>query len=80
MHLLLLPGMDGSGQLFEPVFAFLSPSLTTTVVAYPPDKPYGYAEILSIVEAAIPDPRRWSPEDPHLYDVVLTVRAVPALM
>ncbi len=54
MHLLLLPGMDGTGQLFEPLLAVLPPSLQATVVAYPADKPCGYAELLPIGEAAVP--------------------------
>lgn len=54
MHLLLLPGMDGTGRLFEPLLASLPPSLVPTVVAYPSDRPCGYAELLPHVVAAIP--------------------------
>src|SRR5262249_28255215 len=53
--LLLLPGMDGTGRLFEPLLPFLPPSLVAAVVAYPTDRPCGYAELLPRVEAAIPD-------------------------
>ena len=55
MHLLLLPGMDGTGRLFEPLLPFLPPSLVAAVVAYPPDRPYDYAELLPHVATAIPD-------------------------
>ena len=55
MHLLLLPGMDGTGRLFEPLLPFLPPSLVAAVVAYPTDRPCGYAELLPRVEAALPD-------------------------
>jgi pimeloyl-ACP methyl ester carboxylesterase len=55
MYLLLLPGMDGTGRLFEPLLPFLPPSLVAAVVAYPPDKPYDFAELLPYVAAAIPD-------------------------
>src|SRR6516225_8307668 len=55
MHLLLLPGMDGTGRLFEPLLPFLPPSLVAVVLAYPPDRPLDYAELLPYVEAAIPD-------------------------
>jgi pimeloyl-ACP methyl ester carboxylesterase len=54
MHLLLLPGMDGTGRLFEPLLPFLPPAWVAAVVAYPPDRPWGYAELLPVVEAAAP--------------------------
>jgi pimeloyl-ACP methyl ester carboxylesterase len=57
MHLILLPGMDGTGLLFEPLLPFLSPSLVATVVGYPRDRSYGYLELLPIVRAAIPHGR-----------------------
>jgi pimeloyl-ACP methyl ester carboxylesterase len=59
MHLLLLPGMDGTGRLFEPLLAFLRPPLVPVVVAYPPDQPRGYADLLSLVEAAVPAGREF---------------------
>lgn len=55
MRLLLLPGMDGTGKLFDPLLSVLPPSLVAVVVAYPVDRPCGYAELLPLVEAAIPD-------------------------
>jgi pimeloyl-ACP methyl ester carboxylesterase len=54
MHLLLLPGMDGTGQLFKPLLRVLPPSLPAVVVSYPPDRPCGYADLLPLVEAAVP--------------------------
>jgi pimeloyl-[acyl-carrier protein] methyl ester esterase len=55
MHLILLPGMDGTGRLFGPLLRILPPGLEAAVVAYPPDRPCGYAELLPLVEAAVPD-------------------------
>jgi pimeloyl-ACP methyl ester carboxylesterase len=55
MLLILLPGMDGTGRLFGPLLGILPPGLEAAVVAYPPDRPCGYAELLPIVEAAVPD-------------------------
>src|SRR5262249_18941677 len=52
---MLLPGMDGTGRLFEPLIRHLPPELEPVVVAYPGDQPYGYTELLPLVEAAIPD-------------------------
>jgi pimeloyl-[acyl-carrier protein] methyl ester esterase len=54
MHLLLLPGLDGTGRLFAPLLKVLPASLSPVVVSYPADKVYGYTELLSFVEAAVP--------------------------
>jgi pimeloyl-ACP methyl ester carboxylesterase len=54
MHLLLLPGMDGTGRLFEPLVRARPPSLLPVVVAYPGDRPLGYDQLLPLVEAAVP--------------------------
>ena len=55
MHLILLPGMDGTGRLFGPLLRILPPGLEAAVVVYPPNRPCGYAELLPLVEAAVPD-------------------------
>jgi pimeloyl-[acyl-carrier protein] methyl ester esterase len=55
MHLMLLPGMDGTGRLFEPLLRVLPPGWEATVVAYPADRPCGYEGLLPLVEAAVPD-------------------------
>jgi len=41
MRLLLLPGTDGTGLLFEPLVKALPSCLTAHVVAYPPEQPLG---------------------------------------
>jgi pimeloyl-ACP methyl ester carboxylesterase len=56
MALALLPGLDGSGVLFRPLLNHLAPELQPIVVAYPPDKVFGYDELLPIVLAALPSP------------------------
>jgi pimeloyl-[acyl-carrier protein] methyl ester esterase len=50
----MLPGMDGTGRLFEPLMRELPPGLLPVVVNYPADRPLGYAELAPLVEAAIP--------------------------
>ena len=55
MRLMLLPGMDGTGRLFGPLLRILPQGLEVTVFAYPPDRPCGYAELLPLVEAAVPE-------------------------
>jgi pimeloyl-ACP methyl ester carboxylesterase len=54
MHLLLLPGMDGTGILFQPLVRELPPWITPVVVNYPADQPLSYAELLPLVRDAVP--------------------------
>lgn len=54
VQLLLLPGMDGTGQLFEPLLAALPPTLSARSVSYPAHQALGYEELLPLVEAAAP--------------------------
>lgn len=53
--LVLLPGMDGTGTLFEPFINALEDEFGIAVVTYPPDQPLGYAELEPIAAAALPD-------------------------
>lgn len=43
MKLILLPGLDGTGELFAPFLKWLS-GLPTQVIAYPPDRAMSYVE------------------------------------
>jgi pimeloyl-ACP methyl ester carboxylesterase len=52
--LVLLPGMDGTGDLFEPLLAELGSSLTTQVVRYPSAEPLGYDALTAIARRALP--------------------------
>ena len=52
--LVLLPGMDGTGELFEPVVAAVAQRFSVKVVRYPASKPLGYSELESIVRSALP--------------------------
>ncbi|MCL4524868.1 MAG: alpha/beta hydrolase [Acidobacteria bacterium] len=53
-HLVLLPGLDGTGQLFAGFLAALPDTLTATAVAYPASKFLSYVELRPIVSAAVP--------------------------
>jgi pimeloyl-ACP methyl ester carboxylesterase len=47
METLLLPGMDGTGRLFGPLERHLVPDLRPRVVAFPPDVPRSYEQLLA---------------------------------
>ena len=55
MKLVLLPGMDGTGILFEPLLAALPGNLHPIVQSYPRDKPLSYEELLPLIQAQLPD-------------------------
>jgi pimeloyl-[acyl-carrier protein] methyl ester esterase len=52
--LVLLPGLDGSGVLFRPLLPHLPPAIRPIVIAYPPDRPLGYDELLPFVRDQLP--------------------------
>ncbi len=54
ISLVLLPGLDGTGLLFQPLLARLPPTLDPVVVKYPGDVPLSYDELLPRVLAALP--------------------------
>lgn len=53
-HLVLLPGLDGTGELFADFIAALPHTLTAKPVAYPRDRSMSYTDLLPIVAAAAP--------------------------
>jgi pimeloyl-[acyl-carrier protein] methyl ester esterase len=53
-HLVLLPGLDGTGELFLDFIAALPKSWTATTVSYPTDRFLQYADLRPIVGAAVP--------------------------
>lgn len=55
--LVLLPGMDGTGDLFAPILPWLSTVVTTQVVSYPHDQCLGHAELAERVLAQLPPDR-----------------------
>jgi len=49
----LLPGLDGTGELFRPLFAELPGWIHPVVVSYPRERPLGYTELLPLAAAEI---------------------------
>ena len=50
-----MPGMDGTGLLFEPLIAALPASCPSSVLSYPLDEPLGYDELLPLARKALPE-------------------------
>jgi pimeloyl-ACP methyl ester carboxylesterase len=55
--LVLLPGMDGTGDLFSSVLPLLSQVVRTQVVSYPPDQPLDHAQLAEFVLEQLPQDR-----------------------
>ena len=55
--LVMLPGMDGTGELFSRFVAALGPGMEALVLRYPADQPLGYAELEARVREALPTDR-----------------------
>ncbi len=53
--ILLLPGMDGSGELFREFVGALPMGVETSAVHYPGDHVTTYAELESVVKAVMPE-------------------------
>lgn len=54
MRAILLPGMDGTGELLAEFATALAPDLDARIVAYPVDKPLNYAALTAIAADALP--------------------------
>ena len=55
VSLVLLPGLDGTGRLFDPLIGYLPEGINPIVVSYPNDRPYGYQDLIKIVNKCLPD-------------------------
>ena len=53
-RLILLPGLDGTGLLFQPFLAALGPQCETQVIAYPTTGPQDYPTLTRFVAAQLP--------------------------
>jgi pimeloyl-ACP methyl ester carboxylesterase len=54
LKLVLMPGMDGTGELFSEFVDSLHGSFKTVIVRYPTDQPLSYTELEATVLAACP--------------------------
>ena len=53
--LALLPGLDGTGDLFRPLRDVIPPSVDTRVISYPTDAFRSYSELLGLVATRLRD-------------------------
>src|SRR6266699_1972425 len=53
-HLVLLPGLDGTGELFAPFVQSPSNHFSCTVVSYPRDKLLNYQQLIPRIREAMP--------------------------
>jgi pimeloyl-[acyl-carrier protein] methyl ester esterase len=54
LTLILLPGMDGTGELFERFLSVLPAWIQPKVVRYPPRQPLSYSDLLALVQRTLP--------------------------
>ena len=57
LTLVLLPGLDGTGQQFAPLLRELPSDIAPVVVSYPVDRALGYDALLPLVRAQLPSDR-----------------------
>jgi pimeloyl-ACP methyl ester carboxylesterase len=57
--LVLLPGLDGTGKLFSELVRALGSAIDAQIVSYPVDRALGYAELETLVRAALPAEHRF---------------------
>ena len=55
VSLILLPGLDGTGTLFNPLLRHLPSWINPVVISYPKDQPLGYRDLLKIVTDSLPE-------------------------
>lgn len=54
LKMILLPGMDGTGKLFDPLLETLPPNFEPRIVAYPNEPVKSYDELLPQVQRELP--------------------------
>jgi pimeloyl-[acyl-carrier protein] methyl ester esterase len=57
--LILLPGLDGTGEFFQPLLEAIGDSIPTQVIRYPVRGGYDYDTCLKLVQAELPTDRRY---------------------
>jgi pimeloyl-[acyl-carrier protein] methyl ester esterase len=58
-HLIILPGLDGTGTRLAPFLRALELRVPAQIIAYPTDRPLGYAELEALVRRSLPELGRY---------------------
>ena len=59
MKLILLPGLDGTGELFQPLLDELPEYIETLVISYPNDRLLTYKELTDLVTSSLPQDEKF---------------------
>ena len=54
-HLVLMPGLDGTGKSFEPILPYLNRGQKRTIVSYPPDRILSFEKTVEHAASQIPE-------------------------
>jgi len=54
LTLILLPGLDGTGEMFTPFVAALNGEFDTRIINYPSNSAFGYSELETFIQAQLP--------------------------
>lgn len=57
LSILLLPGMDGTGELLDALVLHLPACRSLQVISFPPEKPLGYDDLIGLVVSSAPKGR-----------------------
>lgn len=55
IKIVLLPGLDGTGILYQQLAEQLAPAYLLQVIAYPPQELWGYAQLLDYITPQLPE-------------------------
>ena len=58
-HLVMLPGLDGTGKLFAEFIRRVGPGVDVQVIVFPRDEALGYSELEALARGALPTDRRY---------------------
>lgn len=58
-RLMLLPGMDGTGELFAPILSELEPNFCCEVISYSTQEELSYSELINFVRSQFPQTTPW---------------------
>ena len=58
-HFVLMPGLYGTGELFEPFIAALPAGASASMISYPPDASLGFPDLVDVVLRNLPGDKKY---------------------